>query len=167
MFHDLAVADQLLKRLLAFAFPLQSVIFPNQTAALQRFLKADHQRVMIKGFGDEIIGTVAHGFNGGFNPAECRHHDDGQVRVVPFDQLQKLQTVHFGHFNVGQHQIEGLLRQELKAFFPGLGSLNPAFHIGLQAAFQQLKHIAFIIDDKNGFLHASSLDVVRSAVTKW
>jgi hypothetical protein len=28
---------------------------------------------MIKGFGNKIMGTVAHGFNGGFDPAESRH----------------------------------------------------------------------------------------------
>jgi hypothetical protein len=76
----------------------QAPIFQQQPAALNGLFQSQDEGVMLKWFGDEIVCTAAHGFDGHVNLGKGGHHDDGELGIVLLDDLQQLQAIHPGIF---------------------------------------------------------------------
>ncbi|VTR70208.1 hypothetical protein DESC_780396 [Desulfosarcina cetonica] len=151
-------AHEFLEHVRGETFMLQPFVLLEQAAAFEGLVQAHHQGIMIKGFGDEIVGTAFHGFHGHFDVTVGSHHDDGDIlAVIGLDPFQQVETTDPGHFYVGKNQIIGVGAEHFQGRLSGSGRIHLASQVGLKTASQQREHVRFIIDDEKLGDHGSPL----------
>jgi hypothetical protein len=73
----------------------------------QCLLDAFKKLVIVERLFDKIYGAAFYRSDGKRHVAVARHDDDGQPAPAPGKHLLKLQTVHFGHSDIGDQAIAG------------------------------------------------------------
>jgi len=151
--HGAASAYQILKRRFVLDTTLQPQVFPQQVAAFERLSEGEHQVVMVEGLGDEIVGPRFDRFHGEFDAAVGGHQDHGKPGVFLAELFQEFQTIHVGHLDIGQHQVNGSFPDEINGGPSRQGGLHRAVQLGFEGSFEQQQEILFIVDGQEGFFH--------------
>ena len=112
--------------------------------------------VRLDGLGQKIIGAGLQSLHSGFDGAESRENNGGKLRTDGQRLFKKLQAVHLRHTQVGEHDVESLLRQKSQGFCPGRRrTYGKISKMGFQQALQAAGEILFVIhyQDKTCFTH--------------
>jgi len=84
----------------------QQIVFPNQLSVFGSSPDTGADHVRLKGFGEEIEGTLAHALHGKLNRGNRGEHNDGD-RWIRFTRCgQHRQTLSIGHSLVGDHHVK-------------------------------------------------------------
>ena len=142
----------------------QRPVLLAQVADVQFLVDHHPHLAQRKRFQHIIAGSGLHGFHCGLHGAESRHHHHRQRRILPLDRLQELQTIHARQFQIGHHQIDGVLAQKLQ---PGLGVSGGKRGEAVLAEIQleQAAHLGFVFDNQNCW-HVLHTDSLRSKFSK-
>ena len=76
------------------------------------------------------------------------HHDDWQVEqgIDPTEELEYLQSVHSGHHNVEQDEVEPSSAEHFDCFTPTLGNGNVVF-VALEPTGKRVAVQLLVVDD--------------------
>ena len=113
-------------------------------------LQGDGQHLVPDRFGDEIDRVILDALNRQIQFPVPGNHDDFGIRTDPFDSLQKLDTVHSGHFDVRQDNGRPVLFKQGERFFTACRRHHRIAVIG-QGDAQHLADTGFIIHEEKGF----------------
>ena len=95
-----------------------------------------------------IAGPRLHGFDRSLNAAKSRHDNHRERGILPFHRLQKLQPVHAGKLQVGQHQIDGIVAQQFESGLRVLGRVR-AEPVLPKVQLKQPPHLGLILHNEN------------------
>ena len=110
--------------------------------------------VVVEGLRQKTVYAAVHRFDGAVQRRVTRQDDPDDVRVDPADFRERLEAVHPGHLEVGDHRFDILrkLPDKIDALQPPLGEQNlVAFPV--ENLFQREADAFLIIDNQN--LHES------------
>ena len=98
--------------------------------------------------GEVVVSPEAKSLYRSFRRRIGRHHDDRRARLRLLHVAQNLDPAHVGHFDVGDHEVERILIDELRRRLAriGQGDSMPVFP---QCYLEKLAHGLFVINDKN------------------
>ena len=124
-----------------FSFPGESDFFPCP-------VHHNPQLVRLKGFGNKIIGSLLHGFDGGFDRCKTGDDDDQNFGVHGSDVSQHLHAVHAGHFQVQKHDADRFPGKDREPFITPAGLGNTTSHAG-QDSLRSVPNTLFIVNDQH------------------
>ena len=78
----------------------------------------DAQLVGFEGFGQQVVGAVAHGFGCGLDRTETGDDDHDDVGVSVADGAQHLHAVDVWQFQIEQYDVDLLLGQDVEPLIP-------------------------------------------------
>ena len=80
----------------------------RRVADFQRFVDDRGQVIERERLEQKIGGARLHRLDRVFDGAECGHHDDRHVRVLPPNDLQHLESAHAGQLEIGKDEIRAV-----------------------------------------------------------
>ena len=136
---------------------VQSQVLFEQAAAFEGLFQPHNQCIVIKGFGDEIIGAAFHGLHGHLDvPVGGHHHHRNLFAAIGFNLFQNLESADARHFDICQDQVVVAGTQHFQGRFARGCGIYLTTQVGLQAAFQQGEHVRFVVNDKKILCHGLS-----------
>src|ERR1039458_3452940 len=117
--------------------------------------------VQRKRLEQKIRSAGFHGPDGGFHAAEGRHHHHRHLAVLAADQPQKLQAIHVGQFEIGEHHIGAI--DNLQGLFGGTGVIHLKARGG-QLQPDDAPQLLFVFDNQDAFFHAGFAPAVWRAL---
>ncbi|MNQ86160.1 hypothetical protein D3C85_1013460 [compost metagenome] len=93
---------------------VQRAVLQNQPALVEGAAQAAEQGFRAEGFFEEIVGTVAHGFDGHRYIAVTGQQDHRQIGIPALHLGQQFQAGHAGHAHIAENhpgKMPGQLRQ--------------------------------------------------------
>ena len=105
LLHGGAASDDVVELVAPPQLRLELAVFLAQRAHFERFVDHLHEVIERERLEQKIGGPGFHGFHRRFHRAVGGHHDHRHLRVLPADQAQKLQAVHVGQLEIGEHQV--------------------------------------------------------------
>ena len=124
-------------------------------AVLDRARQREPQGLDIERLGDEVVRADADGADRRVEAAERGDHHDRHVGAVGRDALAEREPVHPLHVQIGDHDVEVLLVEQLQ----GIGRRGPPRHDEPAARHrlgQRLRHALVVIDDEDVSGHRRS-----------
>ena len=101
-------------------------------------------------FGDVILGTGAHGFDGGGFGHDAGEHDEGDIEGAGAQDLQGRGTAELGQIVVGEDEIGQGSGERLDHLGGSLDTLNRRDEPVLpQMAFQQESVVGIVFDEED------------------
>ena len=104
----------------------------------------------LEGLGHIVVRTILHRLQTTLDSRLGSQQNNGDI--VPFgallDKLRQLQSVHLGHHQIGDHQIQRLGAQDAFGLFAVLGGQDIVFAI--EDADEELTHLAVVIHHEDG-----------------
>lgn len=122
----------------------------TQTDGLERAREARAQLAEVDRFREVVGGALAHGVDGGAHGFVPGHEQDGGIRLQPDGLLQELDAGAVGHHQIGQHRVEGLLRELRDACLAGVRDRH-AISVHLERIGERLGVRLVVIDDQDAF----------------
>ena len=101
--HRFAVPDHLIETHPGFETVSQVFVFRGEDVPLERFVDHDGKTLAINGFGEVVIGPVAHGFDRCIDRAIGRHDHDFRIRPFRFEAANEFDTADPRHFKISQY----------------------------------------------------------------
>ena len=149
-FHDHIAADDSVIGKTTCDSCSQLTVFLFQPFPLFGFLENHNDFIFFEGLGDEVVCTHFHALHGRFDCTVSRHHDDRNRDAFFHCPGEKSFPVHFGHADVAEYEIVGLVLYACQPFFTIGGTIR---HIPLagQHQRQHVPQIFFIIYYENVF----------------
>ena len=126
----------------------QRAVFFSQIADIQLLVNHHPHLGQRKWFQHVIAGPRLHRLNRGFHGTEGRHHHHRQCRILTLDRLQKFQSIHARKLQIGNHEVNGILPQQLQSGLgvPGGESREPVL---AKIQLKQPPHLGLILDNQN------------------
>ncbi len=116
-----------------------------EATVLEDPLQAQRQGPAVEGLEQVVGGPELHGVDGGLHVDHAGHHDDLLLGVALLDAVDELAAVHARHHQVGEHDVEVGVLQDVEGFLAARGGL------GLEALLrehprEQLAEVALVVD---------------------
>ena len=127
----------------------QRPVLQPQALHIQLLVHHHAHFVERKRLQDIVAGARFHRLDRGFHGAERGHNDDGQCGLKALHCLQKIQPIHARQLEIGDHQVNGTVLQQLHAGFRILGGHGLETVIS-QIKFQEATHFRFVFDNQDG-----------------
>jgi hypothetical protein len=103
----------------------------------------------IEVLGDVVIGAVPHRLDRHLELLGDGDHDDFDVRIVLFGDLEDFKAADAGKAHVEEHQLDVFLVHHLQRRFAGRDAQDAV--VGFENRRQRIPHPFIVIDDKKCF----------------
>ena len=123
-------------------------IFANQPPLLQSPLDRDPYLGQVERLREVVVGSEAHGLDGGVHVDDPRQHDDFGVGMSFLDLLEELHAVHLGHVNVAYDQLEGA-RSKFPKTFRAVARRLAAIAAAGETLREEIADDRVVIDDED------------------
>ena len=125
LLHRPALADHLLEAVAVLEVPLEEDVLLLEAQLLEAAGDDDLQLLDVEGLDDVIQGAGLQGVDGLLDAAVGGDHDDRDLGVQAFDELQDVHAARLGHLDVGDDEVDGLFLEDLRAWTPEDAVLTP------------------------------------------
>ena len=131
--------------MLAFDLLFQARVFLVHLDAVHHLVQRKRDELHLEWLGEIVDRAELDSLDGRLDGPKGGHDDDSHIGVPGTEGPQQFQPVHRLHFQIGQHNIEGLLLQQPQRLGAAVaaGSLQA---IAVNEFNEHLLHIAIIVD---------------------
>ena len=148
--HCLGLADHLL----AVHLLLENLGLGDERGLVRRVLDGDQDAVEVQGLLDEIEGALLDAVHRGVDVPVAGNHDHGGVSALLLEVLQDFHTVHVGHLDVTENDIEMLFAGHFQADGAVFGRFYLVPFVG-EDFLERIADRPFVVDDQD--LHNTDL----------
>ena len=150
--HSARAADDVVEAIASVDLGAQLTVFLEESSLTERLLDDDLNLVDLEGLLDVVEGPLLHRFDGRVRRGVGGHHQDLGVGEAVLDGLQHRESVHVGHHEVCEDQIEfGSRLEELcrRLSAVGDGDLVTRFS---QEDLEELAKAWLVVDNQDAFV---------------
>jgi hypothetical protein len=127
------------------------LVFGFEAFAAEGALEEHFDLVEVEGFGDEVPGTTAHGFDGGVDGAIGGHHDGDGGLWEGEGGIQQVHSRIASEAEVGEEEVDGFGFEDGEGFGVSSGGVDVEFLF--EGAAEAFACGAFVFDDEEGGEH--------------
>ena len=129
----------------------QGPVLDQQQLLLQRLSDHSHHLRPLERLGDEVIGALFHGLDGGLHGAIGGHEDDlglGRDRARGLEQVDARDAVR-RHLEVGEDDVDSLLAQDVERL-AAIGGREHVQVLALEDALERFEVRGFVVHQEKG-----------------
>ncbi len=86
------------------------VVFALEAPVFKGAANGSQQLFALEGLQQVVVGAVAQGLQGDGDVVHRRDHDERHIGIALFGMLQEGDSIHFGHHEVGEYEVEFVAR---------------------------------------------------------
>jgi hypothetical protein len=136
-------------------------VLANQRVLGEPVSDHDQNTVGVDGLLDEVERTQPGRFDRRLNRPVPRDDHDGELGVVAVNAREHLESVHAGHLDVEQHQVDALAGDRVERSGTVLGHEDPV-RFELEQPLERFTDTLFIVGDQYGLGHGRSVTHVMT-----